>query len=117
MDRPRRAPRAAQPGDRRAHPAVTAAGWRGSFQMSSKRSLKGILRQPRGATVIGMATNDPSIDPGARERLRLRFGADVAAWFDRLPGLLTEISSRWPCEIGAAIPRGCVSTVFHCRAP
>jgi streptomycin 6-kinase len=63
-----------------------------------------------------MATNDPSIDPGARDRLRLRFGADVDAWFDRLPGLLTEISSRWRCEIGAAIPRGSVSTVFHCRA-
>jgi streptomycin 6-kinase len=59
----------------------------------------------------------PYIDPGARKRLTARFGGDVEAWFDELPGLLTTLAERWQFELGSPIPRGSVSAVFHCRMP
>ncbi len=57
----------------------------------------------------------PSIDPGARKRLTERFGGEVGAWFDQLPGLLIALAGRWRFELGSPIPRGSVSTVFRCR--
>jgi streptomycin 6-kinase len=57
----------------------------------------------------------PSIDPGARQRLSARFGADIEPWFDELPGVLTVLAERWQIEFGSPIARGSVSAVFHCR--
>src|SRR5690348_11210219 len=54
-------------------------------------------------------------DPGARQRLTARFGADVAAWFDELPGRLAALARQWRFEFGPPIPRGTVSVVFRCR--
>jgi streptomycin 6-kinase len=56
------------------------------------------------------------IDPGARERLTLRFGGGVATWFDELPDTLAELRALWSLELGEPIPRGSVSVVFRCRA-
>jgi hypothetical protein len=47
----------------------------------------------------------PSIDPSTRRRLTARFGGDIEAWFDRLPGLLTALAQRWQLELGSPIPR------------
>jgi streptomycin 6-kinase len=57
----------------------------------------------------------PSIDAGTRRRLTARFGGDVEAWFDRLPGLLTGLAQRWQLELGPPIPRGSMSVVLHCQ--
>jgi streptomycin 6-kinase len=57
----------------------------------------------------------PYIDPGARQRLTARFGGEVEAWFDQLPGVLTSLAERWKFELGSPIPRGSVSVVFRCR--
>jgi streptomycin 6-kinase len=57
----------------------------------------------------------PYIDPGARQRLTARFGAEVEAWFDGLPGLLTALAEQWQFELGSPIPRGSVSVVIRCR--
>ena len=62
-----------------------------------------------------MGSTVPSIDPGARQRLTARFGGEVEAWFDDLPGLLTALAERWQFEIGSPIPRGSVSAVFRCQ--
>jgi streptomycin 6-kinase len=57
----------------------------------------------------------PAVDAGARQRLTARFGSDVAAWFDELPGVLTALAQRWQFALGPPIPRGTVSAVFRCR--
>lgn len=62
-----------------------------------------------------MGPTVPGIDPGARERLTVRFGSGVEAWFDALPGVLGALAERWELQFGAPIPRGSVSAVFHCR--
>jgi streptomycin 6-kinase len=64
-----------------------------------------------------MGTTVPDIDAGARQRLTARFGGDVDAWFDELPGLLTDLAERWQLEFDSPIPRGSVSVVFRCRLP
>jgi HPt (histidine-containing phosphotransfer) domain-containing protein len=51
----------------------------------------------------------PSIDAGTRRRLTARFGGQVEAWFDRLPGLLATLAQRWQVELGLPIPRGSMS--------
>jgi streptomycin 6-kinase len=56
-----------------------------------------------------------SIDPGTRQRLALRFGSKVGAWFDELPGVIRTLAERWRFELGPQIPRGSVSAVFRCR--
>jgi streptomycin 6-kinase len=56
-----------------------------------------------------------SIDAGARKRLTLRFGGEVEAWFDELPGVLTALAEKWQLELGSPIPRGSVAAVFRCR--
>jgi streptomycin 6-kinase len=62
-----------------------------------------------------MGSTVPGIDPGARQRLTARFGSEVEAWFDELPGVLTALAERWQIEFGSPIPRGSVSAVFQCR--
>lgn len=73
------------------------------------------LDDGRSASLARVVANDPGIDPGARRRLTVRFGNEVEAWFDQLPGLLNELATRWQLELGAPIPRGTASAVFHCR--
>jgi len=55
------------------------------------------------------------MDKGARQRLTARFGREVEAWFDELPGVLAAVAERWQLELGSPIPRGSVSAVFWCR--
>ena len=62
-----------------------------------------------------MESTVPDIDPGARQRLVARFGTDVEAWLEELPGVLTALAARWQFELGSPIPRGSVSAVFRCR--
>jgi streptomycin 6-kinase len=62
-----------------------------------------------------MGSTVPGIDAGARQRLTARFGNDVEAWFDELPGVLTALAERWQFELGSAIPRGSMSAVFRCQ--
>ena len=62
-----------------------------------------------------MGSTVPDIDPGVRQRLTLRFGSEVRAWFDELPGLLIALAEKWQFELGSQIPRGSVAAVFHCR--
>jgi streptomycin 6-kinase len=57
----------------------------------------------------------PSVDEGARQRLTARFGGEIEAWFDELPGVLIALAERWQFEFGSAIHRGSVSVVFRCR--
>ena len=45
----------------------------------------------------------------------MRFGAEVAPWFDELPDLLRALVAKWGIELGAQIPRGSVSVVIRCR--
>jgi streptomycin 6-kinase len=62
-----------------------------------------------------MGSTVPRIDAGARKRLTARFGSEVEAWFDELPGMLTALADRWQLELGSPIPRGRVSAVYRCR--
>jgi streptomycin 6-kinase len=62
-----------------------------------------------------MGSNLPGIDAGVRQRLTARFGSEVEAWFDELPGVLTALGERWQFELGSPIPRGSMSAVFRCR--
>jgi streptomycin 6-kinase len=55
------------------------------------------------------------IDAGARQRLTARFGSEIEAWLDELPGVLVALAERWQFELGAPIPRGSMSAVFRCR--
>jgi streptomycin 6-kinase len=55
------------------------------------------------------------INPGTRQRLALRFGSDVEAWFDELPDVVRTLAERWRFQPGHQIPRGSVSAVFRCR--
>jgi streptomycin 6-kinase len=62
-----------------------------------------------------MGSTVPGIDAGVRQRLTARFGVEVEAWFDQLPGVLAALARRWRFELGPPIPRGSVSAVFRCR--
>jgi streptomycin 6-kinase len=62
-----------------------------------------------------MGSTVPNIDEGARQRLTARFGSEIDAWFDELPGVLIALAERWQFELDSAIPRGSVSVVFRCR--
>jgi streptomycin 6-kinase len=59
----------------------------------------------------------PEMDAELRRRLGRRFGDDVEAWFDRLPGVLVALAEDWQIEWGPLIPRGSVSVVCRCRMP
>jgi streptomycin 6-kinase len=62
-----------------------------------------------------MGSTEPGIDAGIRQRLTARFGDEVEAWFDELPGMLIDLARRWRFELGSPIPRGSMSAVFRCR--
>jgi len=62
-----------------------------------------------------MGSTVPAFDPGVRQRLTLRFGSEVEAWFDELPAMLTALAEEWRFELGSQIPRGSVAAVFACR--
>ena len=51
-----------------------------------------------------MGSTVPGIDSGARQRLSARFGSEVEAWFDELPGVLAALARRWQFELGSPIP-------------
>ncbi|WP_425434663.1 aminoglycoside phosphotransferase family protein [Lentzea xinjiangensis] len=46
------------------------------------------------------------IDDDARSRLVRRFGADVTAWIDALPGLLAALTARWGLTVVEHLPGG-----------
>src|SRR5256885_1683066 len=62
-----------------------------------------------------MRSPPPTIDDGVRRRLTARFGAEVGAWFDELPAVLSALAERWQVELGSLIPRGSVSVVVRCQ--
>jgi streptomycin 6-kinase len=53
------------------------------------------------------------IAPEVRDRLVVRFGAQVLAWCDELPALVDELAARWDLELVAAGGGG-TSRVFRC---
>jgi streptomycin 6-kinase len=53
------------------------------------------------------------VAPEVRERLVVRFGADVHTWCDELPTLVSELAARWSLELVAAGGGG-TSRVFRC---
>jgi streptomycin 6-kinase len=55
------------------------------------------------------------LDDGLRRRLTARFGAEIDAWFDELPSVLSGLGERWQLEFGSLIPRGSMSVVIRCR--
>jgi len=62
-----------------------------------------------------MGATVPHIDVGTRHRLTARFGSEVGAWCDELPGQLAALADRWRFELDSPIARGSVSAVFRCR--
>jgi streptomycin 6-kinase len=62
-----------------------------------------------------MGSTVPDINAGVRQRLAARFGSEAEAWFAELPGVLIVLAGQWQLELGAPIPRGSVSAVYHCR--
>jgi streptomycin 6-kinase len=79
----------------------------------------GIVRQPdrcRGwGTVGAMRSSPPWIDDAVRRRLSARFGAEIEAWFEELPAVLSDLGERRQLEFGSLIPRGSMSVVIRCR--
>src|SRR6266536_4093061 len=57
----------------------------------------------------------PRIDDAVRRRLTARFGAEVGAWFDGLPAVLSALGERWQVKFDSIIPRGSMSVVIRCR--
>jgi streptomycin 6-kinase len=53
------------------------------------------------------------ITPEVRDRLVVRFGAEVLAWCDELPALVSELAARWNLDLVAAGGGG-TSRVFRC---
>ncbi|MEU3690348.1 aminoglycoside phosphotransferase family protein [Streptomyces narbonensis] len=53
------------------------------------------------------------IAPEVRDRLVVRFGADVLGWCDELPSLVGELADRWNLDL-AATEGGGTSRVFRC---
>ena len=62
-----------------------------------------------------MRSPAPWIDDGVRRRLTARFGAEIEAWFEELPAVLSALGERWQLEFGSLIPRGSMSVVIRCR--
>jgi streptomycin 6-kinase len=62
-----------------------------------------------------MGSAVPRIDEGVQQRLTLRFGAAVHAWFEDLPDVLSLLAEQWQMELVSSIPRGSVSVVIRCR--
>jgi len=74
------------------------------------------LAQPASGciTVGAMPSRPPRIDARVRGRLTARFGAEVGAWFDELPAILSVLAKRWEIDFGPLIPRGSMSVVIRC---
>jgi streptomycin 6-kinase len=53
------------------------------------------------------------VAPEVRDRLVVRFGADVRGWCDELPILVHELAARWDLDLVAASGGG-TSRVFRC---
>ncbi|MFF3660398.1 aminoglycoside phosphotransferase family protein [Streptomyces olivochromogenes] len=53
------------------------------------------------------------VAPEVRDRLVVRFGADVLGWCDELPALVGELADRWNLDLVAAGGGG-TSRVFRC---
>ncbi|MER8090698.1 aminoglycoside phosphotransferase family protein [Streptomyces sp. NPDC087532] len=53
------------------------------------------------------------VAPEVRDRLVVRFGADVLGWCDELPALVHELAARWNLDLVAASGGG-TSRVFRC---
>ncbi|MFJ1647213.1 aminoglycoside phosphotransferase family protein [Streptomyces sp. NPDC088258] len=53
------------------------------------------------------------VAPEVRDRLVVRFGADVLGWCDELPTLVHELAARWSLDLVAAGGGG-TSRVFRC---
>jgi streptomycin 6-kinase len=68
------------------------------------------------ATVRRVGSTPLGIDAATCRRLTARFGTQVEAWLDALPGLVAVLAERWQLQLGPPIPRGTVSAVFRCRA-
>src|SRR5712691_8211414 len=63
-----------------------------------------------------MATSSvPELDEELRLRLGRRFGSAIDAWFDALPGVLSDLAEEWDIEWGTLIQRGSMSVVIRCR--
>jgi streptomycin 6-kinase len=62
-----------------------------------------------------MRSHPPRINDGVRRRLIARFGAQVGAWVDELPAVLSALAERWQLEFGSLIPRGSMSVVIRCQ--
>lgn len=60
-------------------------------------------------------TSVPELDEEVRLRLGRRFGSAIDAWFDALPGVLSDLAERWDIEWGTLIQRGSMSVVIRCR--
>ena len=50
-----------------------------------------------------------------RGRLLARFGPQVDTWWERLPGVITDLAARWELAVGEAVGRGNTSLVIRCR--
>uniref|UniRef100_A0AAU3GS97 Aminoglycoside phosphotransferase family protein n=1 Tax=Streptomyces sp. NBC_01401 TaxID=2903854 RepID=A0AAU3GS97_9ACTN len=57
--------------------------------------------------------NVAHVGPEVRDRLAVRFGADVLGWCDELPGLVAELAVRWDLD-PVATGGGGTSRVFRC---
>jgi streptomycin 6-kinase len=62
-----------------------------------------------------MRSRPPGIDDGVRRRLTARFGAEVGAWFDELPTVLSALAEHWQIEFGPPIPHGSMSVAIRCQ--
>jgi streptomycin 6-kinase len=62
-----------------------------------------------------MRSHPPRIDELVRRRLTRRFGAEVGAWFEELPAVLSALAERWQVEFGPLIPHGSMSVVIRCQ--
>jgi len=51
----------------------------------------------------------------ARERLRLRFGAQLEEWWPRVPALVAGLCARWQLDLGTPVGSGNTSLVLRCR--
>ena len=61
-----------------------------------------------------MDFSSPTLE-ATRGRLLARFGARVQLWWERLPGAIAELATRWELVVGDAVGRGNTSLVVRCR--
>ncbi|MFF7725860.1 aminoglycoside phosphotransferase family protein [Streptomyces sp. NPDC008001] len=71
--------------------------------------MQELHRPPAGDLLRELAC----VAPEVRDRLVVRFGADVLGWCDELPALVHELTARWNLDLVAASGGG-TSRVFRC---